>query len=92
MRRHPEAMTETMHAKPLNGAPALPSWGAAIGPAEFADYMACFNGGDFPGFAKYFADDVLFEGRGRHLEGRAAVVDFYSMVKARMRETSVASA
>jgi hypothetical protein len=65
----------------------LPPWGATIGPAEFADYMACFLAGDFPGFSKYYADDLLFEGRGRHFVGPAAVVEFYRKVRTLLRET-----
>jgi hypothetical protein len=60
-----------------------------ITPAQFADYMDAFNRNDFDGFSKYYAEDVLFQGRGRHLVGRQAIIDFYRMVKDRMEETIV---
>jgi predicted acyl esterase len=55
--------------------------------ADFRDYIAAFNRDDFDGFARYYADDVIFEGRGRHFRSRDEVVAFYRMVKRRMRET-----
>jgi hypothetical protein len=54
----------------------------------FADYIDCFNRDDFEGFGKYYADDVVLElGRKKQLRGRAAILDFYREVKARIRET-----
>jgi hypothetical protein len=60
-----------------------------ITPEQFADYIDCFNRSDFDGFSKYYADDVLFEGRGRHFVGPQAIIDFYRIVKDRMEETLV---
>jgi hypothetical protein len=76
-----------MLMEPSDSPPRPPAWGPVIGPVEFADYMAAFNGGDVDGYAKYYADEAVFEGRGRHLQGRAAIVAFYATVGARMRQT-----
>src|SRR5439155_1955798 len=38
---------------------------------------------------KYYAADVLFEGRGRHFISAREVVAFYDMVKERLKETVV---
>jgi DNA-binding protein len=54
---------------------------------DVRDYIAAFNRGDFPGFSKYYAEDVIFEGRGRSFRSRREVVDFYTEVKKRLRET-----
>jgi hypothetical protein len=65
---------------------AIPSAGGLTEP-DFRDYIAAFNRSDFPGFSRYYAADVEFEGRGRHFRSSAEVLDFYRTVKARMRET-----
>lgn len=54
---------------------------------DFRDYIDAFNRSDFPGFSRYYADDVEFEGRGRHFRSREEVVAFYREVKQHMRET-----
>jgi hypothetical protein len=54
---------------------------------DFRDYIAAFNRSDFDGFGKYYAEDVVFEGRGRHFKNREEVLSFYREVKKRMRET-----
>lgn len=54
---------------------------------DVRDYIAAFNRSDFPGFSKYYAEDVIFEGRGRHFRSRQEVLDFYTEVKKRLRET-----
>lgn len=54
---------------------------------DFRDYIAAFNRNDFEGFGKYYAEDVVFEGRGRHFKNREEVLSFYREVKQRMRET-----
>ena len=54
---------------------------------DVRDYISAFNRGDFPGFSKYYAEDVIFEGRGRSFRSRQEVLDFYSEVKRRLRET-----
>ena len=54
---------------------------------DFRDYIAAFNRSDFDGFGKFYADDVEFEGRGRHFKSRDEVLNFYREVKAKMRET-----
>ena len=51
------------------------------------DYFAAFNRGDFPGFSKYYAEDVIFEGRGRSFRSRGEILYFYTEVKKRLRET-----
>jgi hypothetical protein len=53
----------------------------------FRDYIACFNRDDFAGFSRYYTDDVLLELPQKELRGPQAIVDFYRVVKARIRET-----
>ena len=55
--------------------------------ADFAAYINAFNNDDFPGFGKYYADDVLLELGQRQIRGRDGILDFYREVKARIRET-----
>jgi len=55
--------------------------------SQFHDYIDSFNRNDFEGFSKYYADDVLLELPNKQLHGRQAIVDFYRVVKARVRET-----
>jgi SnoaL-like domain len=54
---------------------------------QFANYIDCFNRNDFAGFSRYYADDVVLELPKKELRGRDAIVDFYRVVKARVRET-----
>jgi hypothetical protein len=54
---------------------------------QFANYIDCFNRSDFAGFSRYYADDVVLELPKKELRGREAIVDFYRVVKARVRET-----
>ena len=54
---------------------------------DLREYMAAFNRDDFDGFARYYADDMIFEGRGRHFKGRKEMVNFYRTLKSRIRET-----
>jgi ketosteroid isomerase-like protein len=54
---------------------------------DLCEYMAAFNRDDFDGFAQYYADDMIFEGRGRHFKGREEMVNFYRTLKSRIRET-----
>ena len=61
----------------------------AFTPEQFRDYLDCFNRGDFPGFTKYYAEDVWFQGRGRDLRGRQAIEDYYRIVQSRLRESIV---
>ncbi len=53
----------------------------------FRDYIDCFNRDDFAGFSHYYTDDVLLELPQKELRGPQAIVDFYRVVKARIRET-----
>jgi sulfur carrier protein ThiS len=53
----------------------------------FRDYIGCFNRDDFAGFSRYYADDVVLELPKKELRGSQAIVDFYRIVKARIRET-----
>lgn len=53
----------------------------------FRDYIDCFNRDDFAGFSRYYTDDVLLELPQQALRGPQAIVDFYRIVKARIRET-----
>ncbi len=54
---------------------------------QFRDYIDCFNRNDFDGFSKCYADDVVLELPSKELRGRQAIIDFYRIVKARVRET-----
>jgi hypothetical protein len=65
---------------------ALPS-ANGLTEQDLRDYIAAFNRSDFPGFGKYYAEDVIFEGRGRNFRSRREVLDFYTEVKKRLRET-----
>jgi hypothetical protein len=54
---------------------------------QYAEYLAAFNRNDFAGFTKFYADDVVLELPVATLKGRQAIVDFYTKVKAKVRET-----
>jgi hypothetical protein len=71
---------------------AMPACAAKPAPGgltddDFHDYIAAFNRHDFAGFGKYYASDVIFEGRGGNFRGREQVLDFYRGVRPRLRET-----
>jgi hypothetical protein len=55
--------------------------------ADFREYIAAFNRGDFEGFGRYYADDVIFQGRAGQFSKREDVLNFYRKVKSRIRET-----
>jgi hypothetical protein len=55
--------------------------------ADFRAYIAAFNRNDFDGFGRFYADDVIFEGRAGQFRKRADVLNFYRTVKSRVRET-----
>lgn len=54
---------------------------------QYAQYIAAFNNNDFPGFTKFYAEDVVLELPVGTLRGRQAIFDFYAKVKERVRET-----
>lgn len=54
---------------------------------DFRNYIDSFNRNDFPGFSRYYTDDVVLELPRKELRGRQAIVDFYREVKAKIRET-----
>jgi hypothetical protein len=54
---------------------------------DFRHYIDCFNRNDFDGFSRYYTDDVILELPSKELRGREAIVEFYRVVKARIRET-----
>ena len=54
----------------------------------FRDYIDCFNRDDFAGFSRYYAEDVVLELPKKELHGPQAIVDFYRIVKARIRIVS----
>jgi hypothetical protein len=58
-----------------------------LGEQDLRDYIAAFNRSDFDGFARYYAEDVKFEGRAGTFNSRDQVVAFYREVKSRLRET-----
>jgi len=48
---------------------------------DFRTYIAAFNGRDFAGFAKYYADDVEFNlGDRKQIIGARGIVEFYTGV------------
>jgi len=55
--------------------------------ADFRNYIAAFNRNDFEGFGRFYAEDVVFEGRAGKFGRRADVLSFYRDVKSRVRET-----
>jgi hypothetical protein len=64
-----------------------PSHAGGLTEADFREYIAAFNRNDFNGFGRFYADDVIFEGRAGQFRRRADVLDFYRGVKSRVRET-----
>ena len=54
---------------------------------DLRDYLAAFNNNDFERFSQYYADNLVFEGRGRHFRNRDEMVGFYRKLKSRIRET-----
>jgi len=54
---------------------------------RFRQYIDSFNRDDFEGFSSCYADDVVLELPQTVLRGRQAIIDFYRLVKARIRET-----
>jgi ketosteroid isomerase-like protein len=54
---------------------------------DLRDYLAAFNRNDFDSFSQYYADNLVFEGRGRHFKDRDEMVSFYRKLKSRIRET-----
>ena len=62
--------------------------GRQITPAQFKDYMAAFHRGDFDRLAaRYYAPDVVFQGRGRNFDSAAKVIEFYKGVREHLTET-----
>jgi hypothetical protein len=55
--------------------------------ADFREYLAAFNRNDFEGFGRFYARDVIFEGRAGKFSKRDDVLNFYRDVKSRVRET-----
>ncbi|TIX49236.1 nuclear transport factor 2 family protein [Alteraurantiacibacter aquimixticola] len=54
---------------------------------NFHAYIAAFNGNDFEGFTRFYADDVVFElGSAKRIEGRESIFAFYREVKAHITE------
>ena len=57
-----------------------------MGPEQFAQYIAAFNSDDVQGYSKFYDKDVVFEGRGRHLNGRDAIVEYYRETHKRLHQ------
>jgi hypothetical protein len=54
---------------------------------DFRRYVAAFNGNDFEGFGRFYADDVVFElGAMKRIDGRDNILNFYREVKAHIVE------
>lgn len=64
-----------------------PNDNAELTEGDLRDYFAAFNANDFEGFSQYYADNLVFEGRGRHFRNRDEMVGFYRKLKSRVRET-----
>jgi len=48
---------------------------------DFRTYIAAFNGRDFDGFSRFYADDVEFNlGDRKQIIGKQGIVDFYTQV------------
>ena len=62
----------------MNGEPGSRAW--------FEIYLDAFNRADFTAFGAFYHEDVAFHGRAATLAGRAAVLDFYRMVRGRIDE------
>jgi len=58
-----------------------------VNKTEFADYLQRFGAADYPGFARYYTDDVVLELSGRIVRGRQGIVDFYRDMNRTVRET-----
>ena len=57
---------------------------------DFRAYIAAFNAKDFPGFSRFYADDVQLQlGQKRTLNSRQEIVDFYADVATRCDERLV---
>jgi hypothetical protein len=54
---------------------------------DFREYIAAFNRNDFESLGRFYANDVIFEGRAGKFTSREAVLNFYRRVKSRVRET-----
>ena len=56
--------------------------------ATYQDYLDAFMRGDFEGFSKYYADDVVFSlsGGKKLIHGKQGIIDFYRDVLARITE------
>ena len=61
--------------------------GAALGEADFRRYIAAFNRSEFAVMGEYYVPDIHFAGQGGQFHSREAVLDFYRLVKSRLRET-----
>jgi len=55
--------------------------------ADFRNYISAFNRSDFEGFGRFYAENVIFEGRAGKFDKRADVLNFYREVKSHVRET-----
>lgn len=53
----------------------------------FRSYVAGFNRSDFDAFGRYYAPEIIFDGRAATLRGRDELLRFYRHVKSRIRET-----
>ena len=54
---------------------------------DFRSYVAAFNEGNFGGFGRFYADNVIFElGAMKRIVGRNNILDFYRGVKAHIVE------
>jgi len=60
---------------------------SGFGEEAFRNYISAFNRSDFEGFARYYAQDIEFQGRAATLRGRDELLRFYRDVKSRVRET-----
>jgi hypothetical protein len=54
---------------------------------DFADYVRCFNEANFPGFSRYYTDDVVLELAGQAIRGKQGIVDFYRNMGRSVRES-----
>jgi len=57
--------------------------------SDYREYLAAFNRQDFEGCGRFYARDVIFEGRGGNFRGRDQVLKFYRRLQSRLSETLV---
>ena len=74
------ARAASARCEPLTGVPGITG-------NDFRRYVTAFNGGDFDGFGRFYADAVDFVDKEATSSAGEQVLDFYRNVKSRVKET-----